>query len=99
MKIFTRPIPAYLFVLTAALFVTTASGQSIINPADSVYTYDANAATGTGTNPNQPANGVIGKWIRTVRMSYSTNEWKCYIFEGMCFRVHFPLGYNPTAND
>jgi len=99
MKIFTKSIPACLLVLTAALLVQRVSGQSILNPADSVYTYNANAAAGTVTNPNQPANGTIGKWIRTVRMSYSTNEWKCYIFEGMCFRLHFPLGYNPTAND
>jgi hypothetical protein len=99
MKIFTKSLPACLLVLTAALLVQRVSGQSILNPADTVYTYNSSATAGSSTNPNQPANGVIGKWIRTVRMSYSTTEWKCYIYEGMCFRLHFPLGYNPTAND
>ncbi len=99
MKIFTKVIPVLLLVLVALFGIQTADGQSILNPADSVYTYNSSAAAGSVTNPNQPAGGTIGKWIRTVRMSWNTNEWKCYVYDGMCFRLHFPLGYNPTAND
>ena len=87
-------------MLAASLLVVQrVSGQSILNPNDTVFTYNSAATLGTSTNPNQPAAGTIGKWVRTVRMSYSTTEWKCYIFNGMCFRLHFPKGYNPTAND
>lgn len=99
MKIFTKAITACLCVLTAAMFVQNVEGQSILNPADTVYTYNASAAAGSSTNPNQPAAGTIGKWVRTVRMSWNTSEWKCYIYNGMCFRLHFPHTYNPTAND
>src|SRR5580704_13434833 len=99
MKISTKVIPVLLFALLAAFCVQPVCGQSILNPADTVYTYNSAAAAGTSTNSNQPAPGVIGKWIRTVRMGWNTSEWKCYIYNGMCFRLHFPLGYNPTAND
>src|SRR5579872_2356858 len=97
MKIFTKAIPALLLVL-AAFFAQNVNGQSIINPNDTVYTYSSTATKGSRTNPNQPATGVIGKWIRTVRMSWNTNEWKCYVYNGMPFRVHFPHTYT-TAND
>src|SRR5271168_4020734 len=98
MKIFTQALQALFISLVTLFFVQRVSGQ-ILNPADSVYTYNSAATAGTPTNPNQPAGGVIGKWVRTVRMSWNTNEWKSYIYNGMCFRLHFPKGYNPTAND
>jgi hypothetical protein len=99
MKLLTKSTLAALFVLTASLLVQSVAGQGILNPADSVYTYSSTAAKGSPNNPNTPANGTIGKWVRTVRMSWNTSEWKCYIYNGMCFRLHFPKGYNPTAND
>ncbi len=79
----------------ALLFLhgTTVFGQSVLNPADSLITY----------NPAKPAAipayGSIQKWLRTVRMSWNTNNWKAYIYNGNQFRLRFPNGYNPTAND
>jgi len=32
-------------------------------------------------------------------MTWNTNSWKCYIYNGNQFRLRFPNGYNPTAND
>src|SRR5260221_4951711 len=96
MKISTK---ALTVILALIVFTATVSGQSILNPADSVYTYNANAAAGTPTHPNGPAYGTIGKWIRTVRMSWNTNQWKAYIINGIPFRLKFPKSYNPTAND
>ena len=32
-------------------------------------------------------------------MTWNTNNWKCYIINGNPFRLRFPNGYNPTAND
>ena len=99
MKIFTNSVIALLLAL-ATFFVKDASGQSILNPADTVYTYNKNAAVGSRTNPTQPTTAnTIGRWIRTVRMSWNTDKWKCYIYNGVQFRLRFPTTYNPTAND
>src|SRR5579872_1663472 len=86
-------------VIVAAFSWQEANAQVVMNPNDSVYTYDSSAAAGSVTHPNQPASGKIGKWIRTVRMSWNTNEYKAYIYNGSAFRIHFPRSYNPTAND
>ena len=97
MKIFTKAIAG--LILTLAICVQHVSGQSIMLPTDSVYTYSSTATKGSPNNPNQPAANTIGKWVRTVRMSWNTNQWKCYIFNGMQFRLLYPKSYNPTAND
>jgi large repetitive protein len=98
MKIFTH------VVFTVLAFVVIFAGQTVkaqlaMNPADSVYTYDSTKAKGTPVNPNQPASGKIGKWIRTVRMSWNTNEFKAYMYNGSAFRIHFPHTYNPASNN
>jgi hypothetical protein len=98
MKIFTKAIPVLVLVL-ASICVLQVNAQSIINPTDTVYTYNATATKGTSTNPNQPATGTIGKWVKTTRMSWNTSEWKCYIYKGVAFRVHFPKTYVATATD
>src|SRR5258706_693427 len=66
-------------------------GQSILNPADPIVTYNPAAP------PTQPAFGTIGKWVRTVRMSWNTNGYKAYIYKNNQFRLYFPRTYNPTA--
>ncbi|HTJ14484.1 MAG TPA: PA14 domain-containing protein [Dinghuibacter sp.] len=53
----------------------------------------------SGTQPAIPAYGTVAKWYRAQRLSWNTTEWKCYIYNGQPFRVHFPKSYNPTAND
>ncbi|HTR27982.1 MAG TPA: PA14 domain-containing protein [Puia sp.] len=98
MKISARAIVPFLTII-AFMAMPHATAQLVMSPTDSVYTYNSNAAAGSVTNPNQPAPGKIGKWIRTVRMSWNTNEYKAYIFNGSAFRIHFPKSYNPTAND
>ena len=94
-----KPFTQSVFLLLTLIVLTTgqeAKAQLAMNPNDSVYTYNANATLGTSTNPRQPAAGKIGKWIRTVRMSWNTNEWKAYIFGGSDFRIHFPHTYSQT---
>jgi predicted esterase len=99
MKMSTKSFIVLLLAL-AAFFTKDVSGQSIMNPGDTVYTYNSSATKGSSTNPNQPATqNTIGKWIRTVRLSWNTSNWKCYIYNGVPFRIRFPLTYNPTAND
>ncbi|MBV9962994.1 MAG: fibronectin type III domain-containing protein [Parafilimonas sp.] len=67
--------------------------QSVLDPNDPIVEYDA-------TNPPvQPPYGQIGKWVRTKSLSWNSDSYKCYIYEGSCFRLKFPKTYNPTAND
>ncbi|MES1249742.1 MAG: hypothetical protein ABUL46_03615, partial [Chitinophaga rupis] len=103
MKIFTNVSFTVLFI-AFGLLVQQSQAQSILDPADSVYTYNANAALGSPNNPRLPAINSIGKWIRTVRLNWNTNAWKAYVWNGfngvgVPFRLKFPKTYNPTAND
>ena len=75
------------------LFVQVVSGQSVLNPADPVVTYNA------ATPPTQPAFGTIGKWVRTVKVSWNSTGYKAYIYKNNPFRLYFPKTYNPTATD
>jgi len=99
MKLFTRLLQT---VLIACCFLIAGSvmGQSILDPNDSVYTYNSSAPSGSPTNPGMPSdNSKIAKWVRTVRLSWNTREWKAYILHTIPFRLKFPKSYNPTAND
>ena len=88
-RIFKWLLIAILFFVTGQ----TVQGQSILNPNDTVVTFNP------ADTPAIPAYGQIAKWVRTVRMTYNTNLWKCYIYNGNQFRLRFPPDYNPTAND
>lgn len=67
--------------------------QSALNPSDPVITYNAN------NPPAAPQYDKITKWVRTVRMSYNTDSYKCYIYKNMAFRLKFPKTYVPGVND
>ncbi|MBO9730970.1 MAG: fibronectin type III domain-containing protein [Chitinophaga sp.] len=67
--------------------------QTALNPSDPVVTYNAN------TPPPTPQYDKITKWVRTVRMSYNTDSYKCYIYKNMAFRLKFPKTYVPGVND
>lgn len=69
------------------------SAQSVLDPADPVVTYSSS------NPPTQPPWGQIGKWVRTKRVNWNTNNYKCYIYKNIAFRLRFPKTYNPTAND
>src|ERR1700742_3436912 len=100
MNTFTRSTLSLLIALLLWSTHQQVNAQSILDPTDPVITYDPNAAAGSATNPNIPANtNAIAKEIRTVRLSWHTNEWKAYILHTIPFRLKFPADYNPTAND
>src|ERR1700694_2319425 len=98
MKSFTQTFTLFFFALTL-LVTINANSQSILNPNDSVVTYNASAPAGSLSHPYGPAPGAIGKWIRTVRVNWNTKEWKCYIINGIPFRLKFPKSYDPNAVD
>jgi large repetitive protein len=92
MKTFTQVVRLLSLFALIVFLGQTAKAQTM-NPNDAVITYNSSAP------PAQPAFGKIGKWVRTVRLNWNTSEYKCYIYKGVCYRLHFPKTYNPTAND
>ena len=89
-----KKIYFFLIALTALLTLSNAViAQSVLNPNDQVITYNSS------TPPTQPTFGQIGKWVRTKRLSWNTDEYKAYIYKGCAFRLKFPKTFNPTAND
>jgi len=67
--------------------------QSVLNPDDPIVEYDSL------NPPVQPPWAQIGKWVRTKSVSWNSDSYKCYIYEGSCFRLKFPKSYNPNVND
>lgn len=92
MKIFTKSIYIVLVILTA-FFGQSLKAQSVLDPNDPVITYDPN------NPPATPPYGQIGKWVRTKRLNWNTDQYKAYYYKGCAFRLLFPKSYNPTAND
>lgn len=84
---------SFLLILTVLIVSNCVSGQSVLNPADPVITYNQSSP------PAQPTWGQIGKWVRTKRLGWNTDSYKAYIYKGCAFRLKFPKTYNPTAND
>lgn len=83
----------HLLISFILLFVGTVSAQRVLNPADTVTTYKSTAP------PTQPTYGRIGKWVRTVRMSWNTSGFKPYIYKGLPFRLKFPKTYQDGVAD
>jgi len=63
-----------------------------MNPADPVIEY-------TGGNIQQPAYGQVADWVKTTRLNWNTDEYKCYIYKGHIFRLKFPKTYQHNVND
>ncbi|HUP12435.1 MAG TPA: carbohydrate-binding protein [Niastella sp.] len=68
----------------------TPTTASVFDPNDIVKTYDP------ANPPTKPATGIVGKWVRTPRVSWSTSDFKCYIYNGMAFRLKYPKNYDST---
>lgn len=79
----------FLFCLSAASASVQAQA-GIFNPNDTVKNYDASRP------PVKPATGLVGKWVRTPRVSWNTSSFKCYIYNGMAFRLKYPKNYDST---
>jgi predicted esterase len=92
-----RSIAFYLVVL-AALFTQGARAQSVIDPADPVVNYNS-------ANPPMSGWHEMKKWVRTPNTNvqnrnggWTANNYKCYNWDGLAFRVRFPKNYS-TSND
>ena len=72
------------------------SAQNVFDPSDTLITYDGSSPAGTTSNPGVPPNFIMSKWVRSSKMHWPTNNFKCYIWNGMQFRLRFPNNYNPA---
>ncbi|MBX6360616.1 MAG: fibronectin type III domain-containing protein [Acidobacterium ailaaui] len=82
------------FILILGISISFSASQlhaQVLNPNDSVITYDSNHP------PTLPPWDSIGKWVRTVRMNWNTNQYKCYIYRNMAFRLLFPKTWTDTS--
>ncbi|MDR6567612.1 fibronectin type III domain-containing protein [Chitinophaga ginsengisegetis] len=82
-----------LLMLLGLCYLPAVKAQTALNPSDPVITYNPAAP------PADPQYDKITKWVRTVRMSYGTSSYKCYIYKNMAFRLKFPKTYAPGVND
>ncbi len=87
-----------LLIFAVVLFCCNIiTAQDVFNPADPIVTYNSAAPAGSATNPTQPPWYVMSKWVRTNRnLGWTTSNFKCYIWNGMAFRLRFPKNYNPA---
>lgn len=80
-----------------ALFLLTVTTQlavkaQVMDPSDPVVEY-------TGGTRQQPPYGQIADWVKTTRLNWNTNDFKCYIYKGQIFRLKFPTTYQHNVND
>ncbi|RYY56140.1 MAG: T9SS type A sorting domain-containing protein [Chitinophagaceae bacterium] len=81
----------FLVLLVMSLLVQFSFAQ-VMDPSDPVVEY-------SGGNVAQPANGQVGDWVKTTRLNWNSNEYKCYIYKGNIFRLKFPKTYQHNVAD
>src|SRR5882724_5510649 len=92
----------YLLLLLVLLSAVAAKSQPVFSAKDSVYNYNSGASLGSHNNPINPGAGVMVKWIRTPIVSRepwdttAASKFKCYLWNGMAFRLRYPENYDST---
>lgn len=71
-------------VATLACFLSFYGNGQVMNPADPVIEYVNGFVA-------QPAYGQVGDWVKTTRLNWNTDDYKCYIYKGNIFRLKFPV--------
>src|SRR5689334_18749406 len=92
-KLLTAPLCLLLLVQSEA------QSQNVFNPADTIANFNEAAILGTPAKPVLPATNVMAKWGRirnASRINWDASDFKCYIWNGMQFRLKYPLNYNPA---
>lgn len=79
----------HVIVLTCFLAYQSAAQSAIFDPSDPVRVYDI-------YNPPPTPMNTLLKWYTTPRMSWNTDRFKAYFWNGMAFRLRFPNGYDPS---
>jgi predicted peptidase len=85
----TRLLPFSLLFLIA-LSGTAQTG--VLDPQDPIVIYDP------AHPPALPPVGTLAKWVKTNRVAWNTTSFKCYMYNGIAFRLKFPKSYSPGAD-
>lgn len=84
----------HLLVLLLLAGVQLVSAQGVMDPNDPIVVYNA------ASPPTEPAPNQVGKWVKTTRITnWNTSSYKCYIYNGMAFRLKFPKSYQHGVSD
>ncbi|UYQ95238.1 fibronectin type III domain-containing protein [Chitinophaga horti] len=84
----------HLLVILMLAFVQLVNAQGVLDPNDPIVVYNP------ASPPTEPAYNQIGKWVKTNRISnWNTSSYKCYIFNGIQFRLKFPKSYQHGVAD
>ncbi|HZG24158.1 MAG TPA: PA14 domain-containing protein, partial [Chitinophagaceae bacterium] len=79
-----------LSLLTTVTFESVLAQANIFNPNDPMVEYsEANP-------PATPAPNTLTKWVRRKLMTWNTDKFKSYSYDGMAFRLRFPNNYDPA---
>ena len=73
-----------LAVVMAFSNVDTLGQTGVLNPNDPIVLYNSAAP------PALPPANTMKKWVKTKRVSYNTDDFKCYIYNNVQFRLKWP---------
>ncbi|RAJ06943.1 fibronectin type III domain protein [Chitinophaga skermanii] len=84
----------HLLTLLMLISMANAFAQTgVLNPADPIVKYNA------ASPPAAPNFNQLTKWVKTDRVGFNTDDYKCYIYKGVQFRLKFPKSYQHGVND
>jgi len=86
---FTRRLNLLLVVLAFLFGQSVLAQTGVLNPNDPIVIYNPSAP------PTLPPAGTLAKWVKTTRMSYNTDDFKCYVYNYVQFRLKWPKSWTP----
>jgi predicted esterase len=86
---FTRRLNVLLVVLACLFGQSVLAQTGVLNPNDPIVIYNS------ANPPTLPPAGTLAKWVKTTRMSYNTDDFKCYIYNYVPFRLKWPKTWTP----
>jgi predicted esterase len=85
MKTRSTQFLSLLLVLLAVLCGKGAMAQTgVLNPNDPIVLYNPSAP------PAYPAQNTLAKWVKTTRFSWNSDDFKCYFYNNIQFRLKWP---------
>ncbi|HEX9514000.1 MAG TPA: fibronectin type III domain-containing protein [Puia sp.] len=84
---FTRILLALLVMVIGSFGSGTFAQTGVLNPNDPIVLYNAAAP------PTKPGGNTMAKWVKTTRVSYNTDDFKCYYYNNVQFRLKWPRNF------
>src|SRR5882757_1389317 len=81
---FTRILSALLFLIVGFFSSDTFAQTGVLNPNDPIVLYNP------ASPPVRPGANTMVKWVKTTRVSYNTDDFKCYYYNNVQFRLKWP---------